>query len=462
MSSYLALTVGGLEPLCAEEITTALGSQAWSCSIQLITSQQAVAPGQAGVGKLQVTTNAPPESLRSIPSVMLWFAFVACHELQEEARKEQFLRSIQTVLSNIIQHKKEHWDMVADTWATWLGGGKCAPETFRCTTLRDHGVEGSRSVKHTGTSLQISAALGDIIVQELKWRVSLNEYDAELVCFLSGSSLTLGLALHHRHQILSKNIKLPTLRPRGLTHAGLRTTLRPSTAHLMIRLALSKSQATTTTASPPAHAQVLLDPMCGVGTIPIISAMHGGFGVGGDIEAAASEEMGMNLKDVPSVPCDGCRWEVQALPLRSSCIDAVACDMPFGAACGKSSLLKQQVYPAALHEMARVLRPGGKAVLLSGSPSWIKAGLEWESSIPSQTVNIGGLRVVLLVMTRSQQAVMNTPEKDQNRRVQIKKQRLQAIDIEASEKRKREGAQEEGGSQPSRPCPPSSGSVTSA
>ena len=74
---------------------------------------------------------------------------------------------------------------------------------------------------------------------------------------------------------------------------------------------------------------------------------------------------------------DGC-----ALPLRDGTVDAVAVDMPFGVRCGKSSA-NRRLYPAALREIRRVLRPGGQCQLLL-TDLWLLAQALQEPEWPSE------------------------------------------------------------------------------
>eukprot|EP01060_Flectonema_neradi_P009790 TRINITY_DN1698_c1_g2_i1.p1 TRINITY_DN1698_c1_g2~~TRINITY_DN1698_c1_g2_i1.p1 ORF type:complete len:494 (+),score=78.93 TRINITY_DN1698_c1_g2_i1:54-1535(+) len=60
---------------------------------------------------------------------------------------------------------------------------------------------------------------------------------------------------------------------------------------------------------------------------------------------------------------DTCNWNAMQLPLRSSSIDVIMSDFPFGNRCG-SSCKNAKLYPAVLSEIARILRPGGTATFL--------------------------------------------------------------------------------------------------
>jgi SAM-dependent methyltransferase len=201
----------------------------------------------------------------------------------------------------------------------------------------------------------------------------------------------------------------------------MRSSLRPSTAQLLLTLAKVRP------------GDVVLDAMCGTGTVPIIAAAgpalgHGPvcYALGGELNTQAVEfarqnavALGGNLdrvrsfhnacssgggsaggsaggsdggsdgggegKDAGKVtsaggaeekvgplgqvggqrPCglDLLQWDASCLPLRDGVVDAVVIDMPFGHLCG-SKKSNGKLYPTALAEMRRVLRVGGRAVLL--------------------------------------------------------------------------------------------------
>ena len=61
-----------------------------------------------------------------------------------------------------------------------------------------------------------------------------------------------------------------------------------------------------------------------------------------------------------------CSWDALQLPLRSASVDLCVVDLPFGMACKVKGGIKS-FYPRAVLQMARVLRPGGRLVMLSPS-----------------------------------------------------------------------------------------------
>ncbi|MHB1319082.1 MAG: methyltransferase domain-containing protein [Anaerolineae bacterium] len=175
-----------------------------------------------------------------------------------------------------------------------------------------------------------------------QWKAVQSGEQVEVWANLLGRELVVGLRLSDE-----------TMRHRAYQKVHLPATLRPSVAAAMVRL------------TEPGDTDVFLDPMCGTGTILIERGLAGRHGllVGGDIDgaslAAAAENVGPSHK-----PRQLMHWDARQLPLADGSVDRVASNLPFGKQLGQPREL-----PALYREMAaeldRVLRPGGRAVLLT-------------------------------------------------------------------------------------------------
>jgi len=111
--------------------------------------------------------------------------------------------------------------------------------------------------------------------------------------------------------------------------------------------------------------QTVLDPFCGAGTLLVLAGEMAAPGrlVGADAQArwlAMAAENG-RLRDVP---IGLLRADARRLPVSSGAADRVVANLPFGKRVG-SHRVNEDLYPAALREIARVLPGGGRAVLLT-------------------------------------------------------------------------------------------------
>ncbi|KDO31054.1 hypothetical protein SPRG_19582 [Saprolegnia parasitica CBS 223.65] len=151
----------------------------------------------------------------------------------------------------------------------------------------------------------------------------------------------------------------------------------------------------------PTIATILVDPMCGCGTIPEMAAKH--FSgqlvcIAGDYADAAIERAAHNAALAsaanPNLFLDVVQWDCRRLPIRRDFVDALVTDMPFGKRIG-SHAKNNGSYPEILHEFCRVTKKGtGHAVLLTTERELLAKQLgRYKTWIAHRqaTVNVGGL-----------------------------------------------------------------------
>ncbi len=165
-----------------------------------------------------------------------------------------------------------------------------------------------------------------------------------------------------------------TMRHRTYKEEHLPASLRPTMAAAMVRLAEVR----------PGH--VVLDPMCGAGTILAEAVTFARMRhlervqvCGGDIERPALRAAGDNLRHLGEFLLS--RWNAGELPLPDASVDRIISNPPFGKQLGNPEEIGE-LYAAALIEYDRVLRPGGRAVLLVSDPTAMKAAADsvgWKS-----------------------------------------------------------------------------------
>jgi 23S rRNA G2445 N2-methylase RlmL len=169
--------------------------------------------------------------------------------------------------------------------------------------------------------------------------------------------LEIWLTIHGKTAVCGVRLSDRTMRHRTYKLEHVAASLRPTVAAAMVRL------------SGIGPGMTVLDPMCGAGTIlaeAIDVARRRGKGgrvrvLGGDIDPNAVFVASQNLEKVG--PVDLARWDATALPLETASVDRIVSNPPFGKQLSSPDRIGP-LYEAAAAEWDRVLRPGGRAVLL--------------------------------------------------------------------------------------------------
>lgn len=209
------------------------------------------------------------------------------------------------------------------------------------------------------------------------------------------ASLEFWLSIHGATAICGLRLSDRTMRHRTYKVEHFPASLRPTMAAALVRLADLK----------PHH--VVLDPMCGAGTILAEAHLHARRQErpqvpwtltlqGGDIDPHHVRAAKANLSKLIELPLR--TWDARRLPLDDASVDRIVCNLPFG----KQLSSPQEIGPLyydALPEMDRVLRPRGKAVLLVAEAQALKAaihplGWKQERFLP---VRVLGQRAVIMV-----------------------------------------------------------------
>jgi tRNA (guanine6-N2)-methyltransferase len=180
----------------------------------------------------------------------------------------------------------------------------------------------------------------------------------------TNAAVEIWLTIHGATAVCGLRLSDQTMRHRGYKREHLPASLRPTVAAAMVRLADLKPR------------QVLLDPMCGAGTILgeqlALGRHEQGAKVrvlGGDLDHAALRVAEANLRPVGRATL--CRWDATQLPLADASVDAIASNPPFGVQLGEPEEMAP-LYRRALREYDRVLRPHGRAVLLVADHAALK------------------------------------------------------------------------------------------
>ncbi|MDQ3855961.1 MAG: methyltransferase domain-containing protein [Chloroflexota bacterium] len=228
------------------------------------------------------------------------------------------------------------WDEALRLHARVTGGrGNRRTSTYRVISR----AQGERGYRRTEAGRAVEAGLRARLGKH--WKVVEDAAQVEVWLTLLNTEAFIGIRLTNRGQ-----------RHRDKA-AHLPASLRPSIAAAMVSL------------SDPQDDDVLLDPFCGAGTILLERAAAGRYKllIGSDKSREALEAARANIGERHK-PLELHRWDATGLPLDSDTVTAVVTNPPFGEQLG-SHEDNQQLYPRFLREAYRVLRPGGRLVVLS-------------------------------------------------------------------------------------------------
>jgi 23S rRNA G2445 N2-methylase RlmL len=185
--------------------------------------------------------------------------------------------------------------------------------------------------------------------------------------------LEVWLTIHGRTAVCGVRLSDRTMRHRPYKLEHVAASLRPTVAAAMVRLAGA------------APGMVVLDPFCGAGTILAEQIELGRrrkaglvHVIGGDSDANAVFCANENLDRLG--PAGLCRWDARQLPLMTAGVDRIVTNPPFG----KQLSTPEEIgplYAAAAAEWDRVLKPGGRAVLLAAEQDALRSAIrrfDWQ------------------------------------------------------------------------------------
>ncbi|NXR08933.1 THUM3 protein, partial [Semnornis frantzii] len=249
--------------------------------------------------------------------------------------------------------------------------------------------------KHSFTSNEAARDFGGAVQEHFQWKADMTDFDVEVLLNIHNNEVVVGIALTEE-----------SLHRRNITHFG-PTTLRSTLAYGMLRLC------------DPQPTDIIVDPMCGTGAIPIEGATEwpSCYHIAGDNNPQAVKRAANNIcsllkkqeikesSTAPGIPLDIIQWDICNLPLRTGCVDIIVSDMPFGKRIG-SKKKNWDLYPACLMEMGRICVPGtGRAVLLTQDKKCFAKALSRMGHIwrKGQTVwvNVGGLHAAVYLLRRT-------------------------------------------------------------
>jgi 23S rRNA G2445 N2-methylase RlmL len=188
------------------------------------------------------------------------------------------------------------------------------------------------------------------------------------------------LIIRGRTAVCGVRLSDKTMRHRAYKMEHQPASLRPTIAAAMVRLAGA------------APGDVVLDPMCGAGTILAeqieLSKLRKAGRVetwGGDRDMNMLRAAASNLHRVG--PALLAHWDATRLPLARESVDRVVCNPPFG----KQLSTPEEIgplYRSAVRECHRVLRPGGRAVFLVSEADALRDAVKPHRWQPSRQLRV--------------------------------------------------------------------------
>ncbi len=187
------------------------------------------------------------------------------------------------------------------------------------------------------------------------------------------ASVEIWLTIHGAMAVCGMRLSDKSMRHRSYKHEHLPASIRPTIAAAIVRLAELKPD------------QTVLDPMCGAGTL-LAEAYLSTRGkkttagvdwpmefVGGDLDKSHLRAAQANLRQFGITHLHS--WDARELPVEDACVDRVICNPPFGKQMETPEAIGP-LYRESVREMDRVLRPGGKAVLIVSDAKALRAATE--------------------------------------------------------------------------------------
>ncbi|HJN15494.1 MAG TPA: methyltransferase domain-containing protein [Armatimonadota bacterium] len=349
MATYYVTVLGGLEPIAIREIEEHLpGARIHPFA----------AKGERG--RMHFDYDGPPAGVLTLRSVQNIFASIAAFD--DIPADESAL--------DLIRKRLSECDLRAALAVHAAIHGPPDTPIFRCPT--------KRVGRHDYSSMQIMAAAGAGVIDQRGWGVKMNDYDYDIHADIDDARFTAGLklsrgSLHNRSRVVHVS-------------ASLNQTLGYALCVL----------------SDPQPDEVVVDITCGAGTLPIERAYFGSAKLyAGDIFRHPTRMSRQNF-DEAGVHVNLCQWDARALPLASASVDKVLANLPWGRRAG-SHTVNIHIYPAMTREIARVLRVGGRAVLLTTEKKMMTRCIHkhgWLRTVNVQGVSVGGLKPSIYIIEK--------------------------------------------------------------
>lgn len=311
LQSYYALTVPGVETLAFSEIRT------HATDAELVKFSR---------GMVQFRSSVTPDVLLRLRTVE--DVFVTVVHITGIGRRGNALRVFHSAT------------LKADANAAlgaWRRATKAGPaRTWRVVSQ----MQGTHNFRRVDAGQAVSDALKQILPRGM--RSVEDDADLEFWLWIGGTEALVGVRLSDA-----------TMRHRTYKREHLPASLRPTVAAAMGLLAR------------PTESDIVLDPLCGAGTIVIERALLAPYQrvMGSDIHESAVEIARRNARSA-HVHTEWRTWDARSLPLESESVTRIISNLPFGKQIG-SHEQNISLYKDLAQEFGRVLTKDGLIVTLT-------------------------------------------------------------------------------------------------
>ncbi|PRP74089.1 hypothetical protein PROFUN_08713 [Planoprotostelium fungivorum] len=240
---------------------------------------------------------------------------------------------------------------------------------------------------HAYKSPQAASILGGVVQERYGWKVDLEHYDLMISIIILGRDVLICIFLFK----LDARYRAPPV-VEGFKPV---TSLNPATSAALVLLSFDQYFKTHRR-----YPQFVLDPVCGIGTIPIEGEkiveerkIKSQF-IGTDMYDASIQQARANMEMSRT---KGELWVRDSMQgsMRKECIDVILADLPFGRRHGSHNS-NQKLYPRLLKQFSRSLCTGGQMYLLTSDSNLLWRVVKEQTATSTMGITLDSMRLVVI------------------------------------------------------------------